>query len=43
MDVSQSTKYRKEYGVLFKSNSNATFYSRILNHSNRNDNGLSKY
>jgi hypothetical protein len=40
MDVSQNQQYKEEYGTLFKSNSNGTFYSRILHYSNRNDRGL---
>ncbi|KAJ3412294.1 vacuolar protein sorting/targeting protein PEP1 [Chytridiales sp. JEL 0842] len=40
MDVSQSQHYKSEYGTLFKSNSNGTFYSRIQRYSNRNDRGL---
>ncbi|KAJ3174619.1 vacuolar protein sorting/targeting protein PEP1 [Irineochytrium annulatum] len=39
MDVSQNVHYLEEYGALFKSNSNGTFYSRILEYSNRNDKG----
>ncbi|KAJ3206579.1 vacuolar protein sorting/targeting protein PEP1, partial [Dinochytrium kinnereticum] len=39
MDAVQNTHYNKEIGALFKSNSNGTFFSRILNNSNRNEKG----
>lgn len=39
MDVSQSNHFLKEYGTLFKSNSNGTFYSRIMEHTNRKQGG----
>ncbi|KAJ1542195.1 vacuolar protein sorting/targeting protein PEP1, partial [Cladochytrium tenue] len=32
--------YLREYGSLFKSNSNGTFYSRILENTNRNERGI---
>ncbi|KAI9364921.1 hypothetical protein DFJ73DRAFT_956149 [Zopfochytrium polystomum] len=40
LDVAQSQMFLREYGALFKSNSNGTFYSRILAHTNRNERGV---
>ena len=40
LDIAQSQFFLEEYGSLFKSNSNGTFYSRVLSNSNRNERGL---
>ncbi|KAK9765410.1 vacuolar protein sorting/targeting protein PEP1 [Basidiobolus ranarum] len=40
LDIFRSTTYGSEYGTLFVSNSNGTYYSRSLENTNRNNNGL---
>ncbi|KAJ3106319.1 vacuolar protein sorting/targeting protein PEP1 [Phlyctochytrium planicorne] len=39
MDAIENVHYNREVGSLFKSNSNGTFFSRILENSNRNEKG----
>ncbi|KAJ3107690.1 vacuolar protein sorting/targeting protein PEP1 [Phlyctochytrium bullatum] len=39
MDAVQNANYNREVGQLFKSNSNGTFFSKVLKDSNRNDRG----
>ncbi|KAJ3278942.1 vacuolar protein sorting/targeting protein PEP1 [Borealophlyctis nickersoniae] len=39
LDVSQSNNMFQEYGTLFKSNDNGTYYSRIKDFTNRNHRG----
>ncbi|KAJ3028520.1 UNVERIFIED_CONTAM: vacuolar protein sorting/targeting protein PEP1 [Siphonaria sp. JEL0065] len=39
LDMAQSRQFGGEFGHLFKSNSNGTFYNRILEFSNRNEKG----
>ncbi|KAI9347226.1 hypothetical protein BDR26DRAFT_931474 [Obelidium mucronatum] len=39
LDMAQSRQFGAEFGNLFKSNSNGTFYNRILEYSNRNEKG----
>ncbi|ORY36459.1 Oligoxyloglucan reducing end-specific cellobiohydrolase [Rhizoclosmatium globosum] len=40
LDMGQSRNVGHEYGHLFKSNSNGTYYNRILENTNRNDRGI---
>ncbi|KAJ3065235.1 vacuolar protein sorting/targeting protein PEP1 [Podochytrium sp. JEL0797] len=40
LDLAQSLQFGGEFGHLFKSNSNGTFYNRVLEYSNRNDKGF---
>ncbi|TPX69836.1 hypothetical protein SpCBS45565_g02188 [Spizellomyces sp. 'palustris'] len=40
LDVGQSTRENAEYGTLFKSNQNGTYYSRMLENTNRNGHGM---
>ncbi|KAI8902073.1 hypothetical protein BC833DRAFT_521459 [Globomyces pollinis-pini] len=39
LDIAQTSKFGHEYGILFKSNSNGEFFSRVLDHTNRGTNG----
>ncbi|TPX34326.1 hypothetical protein SmJEL517_g02986 [Synchytrium microbalum] len=40
LDVSISSDYHREYGSLYRSNANGTFYSKLLDRTNRNEAGI---
>ncbi|TPX50780.1 hypothetical protein SeLEV6574_g00711 [Synchytrium endobioticum] len=43
LDVAMSSDYKREFGSIYKSNANGTFYSKVLEHTNRDEAGYADF